>query len=102
MGAEAAAFGFGGHEAISYTRVHGRDALRLRRRSPDGRSFLSRSEFSKPTAEEQIAKYTGNLFLTEMLGGRSSRWADDPVWSEAFNDEYRGRDISSTDSAWIR
>jgi hypothetical protein len=48
-----------------------------------------RKRVAKPTDEEQIANYAGNLYLTEMLEACSTIWADDPAWSEGFNDEYR-------------
>ncbi len=100
--AEAAAFGFGGPDALGYARLHARDALQMQARSPDGRSYLSPAEFSKATGEEQTARLAANLYLTETLGGTATAWRDLSVWSPPFDREYRGRDTTAPASRWIR
>ena len=99
--AEAAALGFGGTDAAEFARLHMRDALSMQTRSTDRRSYLSRREFSKATAEEQTAWLAADLYLTETVHASTS-WDHSVIWSNAFNNEYRGRDTLAQASRYVR
>jgi hypothetical protein len=102
MDADAVVFGFGHQTASEYLRLHTLDELSMQQRSPDRRSYLSRYEFSKATAEEQTAWLAANLYLTEVLDKVRVQWVDLPAWSVPFDMEYRGRDTVSDPAGYVR
>jgi hypothetical protein len=100
--ADAVAFEFGPQTAGEYLRLHIQDELSMQQRSQDRRSYISRYEFSKATAEEQTAWVAANIYLTEVLSGDKATWVDLRVWSTPFDAEYRGRDNVADAAGYVR
>ncbi len=100
--ADAVAFEFGPQTAGEYLRLHIQDELSMQQRSQDRRSYISRYEFSKATAEEQTAWLAANVYLTEVLSAGKATWVDLRVWSAPFDAEYRGRDTVADAAVFVR